>query len=73
MIAGGCQSHTDGLKHAAGWQWNTGALERLVENDGDAAACVTRWSGDISDRVSFRRREAEADDVAVRVPSLSER
>ena len=35
-------------------------LERLVENDSDAAVCATRQSSDIGDRISFRHHETEA-------------
>ena len=36
------------------------------------AVSVTGRSSDIGDRIYFRRREAEANVVAVRVPSFSE-
>ena len=62
-----------GLEHAAGWHWNAGALERLVEDNGNAAASATGRSSYIGNRISFQRRETEADVIAVRVPGLGER
>jgi len=73
LFTGGCQSHADSVERAAGWHWNAGALERLVEDDGDPAASATGRSSYLGNRISFRRRETEADVIAVRVPRLGER
>jgi len=73
LFTGGCQSHADSLEHAAGWHWNAGALERLVEDDGDATASATGRSSYIGNHIFFRRRETEADVIAVSVPRLGER
>ena len=67
LFTGGCQLHADSVERAAGWHWNAGALERLVEDDGDAAASATGRSSYLGNRISFRRRETEADVIAVRV------
>jgi len=41
LFTGGCQSHADSVERATGWHWNAGALERLVEDDDDAADSAT--------------------------------
>ena len=50
LFTGGCQSHADSVERAAGWHWNAGALERLVEDDGDAAASATGRSSYLGNR-----------------------
>ena len=52
--------HADSVERAAGWHWNSAALERLVEDDGDAAASATGRSSYLGNRISFRRRETSS-------------